>query len=362
MNILHIISAPASGGAEIFVKDLAKQTVNLGHSVHVAFIYHAKDINRDLGFEKRFLRDLTSAGVTIHTLGKDCRRRIWVGASRVNSYVKTNGIDVCHVHLVSGIGLSAFLKIPVLYTQHYFKARWNKWVFKIFNIFVDQYVAISSRCARQLEESTGRSVAEISNAVCKERFDGLVRQRSRAAVINIIMVGRLVLEKDYLCMIDALNLLDKATLDKIVVQIAGEGDDVYKQKIELSIKESNLEQHVKLVGLQENIPEILYHSDVFLMSSVSEGLPISLIEAAISGLPSIVTDVGGCSEVIEKCNNGIVVPASDPCSMADALKMMVHTEGLIEEYSRNALANSPAFYIERATLDHIRLYESIMAR
>lgn len=53
------------------------------------------------------------------------------------------------------------------------------------------------------------------------------------------------------------------------------------------------------------------------MSSSSEGLPISLTEAAISGLPCIVTDIGGCAEIIVKSNNGVVVPPHAPQELAN---------------------------------------------
>lgn len=63
MNILHIISALASGGAEVYVKDLAKYLSSQGHNLHVAFLSSEKDAGRDTKYEKYFLDDLKSTGV-----------------------------------------------------------------------------------------------------------------------------------------------------------------------------------------------------------------------------------------------------------------------------------------------------------
>src|SRR5690606_23120808 len=100
----------------------------------------------------------------------------------------------------------------------------------------------------------------------------------------------------------------------------------------------------------------LNDADIFLMSSAWEGLPIALTEATISGLPCIVTDVGGCIEIIENSKNGIVVSPNNPQALADAIYKLVSEPKLIEEYSKNAIQNSAHYSISKAAQLHVSLY------
>ena len=112
MNILHILSAPAAGGAEIYVKDLAVELTKRGHCVHLGFLSEAKDIGRSVDFQKRYLDELTDAGIDHFIIGKSARHQPWIGATRVRNYVRDNKIEVYHAHLTYGIVFGALLKIP----------------------------------------------------------------------------------------------------------------------------------------------------------------------------------------------------------------------------------------------------------
>ncbi|WP_228278533.1 hypothetical protein [Acinetobacter indicus] len=79
MNILHIISAPASGGAEVYVKDLASCLACQGHNLHIAFLSNASDVGRNPVYEENFLNDLKSSGVNIYIIGNETRKKPWLG-------------------------------------------------------------------------------------------------------------------------------------------------------------------------------------------------------------------------------------------------------------------------------------------
>ncbi|MCP4407268.1 MAG: glycosyltransferase family 4 protein, partial [Gammaproteobacteria bacterium] len=126
------------------------------------------------------------------------------------------------------------------------------------------------------------------------------------------------------------------------------------------IHKHKLAETVLLLGNRSDIPDILGQSHLFLMSSAWEGLPISLIEATLSGLPCIVTDVGGCSEVIDTCQNGVVVESGNPQALADAITRILSNPDLYSKLSANALARSGAFTIGAACSGHIRLYQELL--
>lgn len=356
MNILHIISAPASGGAEVYIKDLTKYLSTQGHNLHVAFLSSAKDAGRDTKYEKYFLDDLKSSGVQTYIIGNETRKKPWLGITRLKKYVKKNDIEICHTHLAYGIIFSAFLDIPVIYTHHTIQPRWGKITYTVFNRIVDKYVGISKKCALALTKYTGREVTTIFNAVSEDKFSGYTRLRTPKENVKVAMVGRLTPQKDYKNMIEAISLLDSNILEKVQVLVAGEGPSDYKKELQNLIASKNLEDHILFCGVKDNIPKFLYEADVFLMTSAWEGLPIALTEASISGLPCIVTDVGGCSEVIETSNNGIVVAAHEPEKISQAITRLVQHPQTLQNYSANALKNSHLYAISKAADLHIQLY------
>lgn len=360
MNILHIISSPASGGAEVYVKDLAKCLASQGHNLHIAFLSNASDIGRDSVYEENFLNDLKSSGINIYIIGNEARKKPWLGMLRIKQYISEHNIDICHTHLAFGILFTALSSVPIVYTHHSMEPRWGKLLYQVFNRLVDEYVGISNKCAKALESYTMRNINTIPNAVSEEKFIGYKRARVPNDVINIVMVGRLTVQKDYMNMLRALNVLDEKLRANLRVKIAGEGEINYKSQLLEYINKNNLNEVVAFVGVQTNIPEFLYKADIFLMSSAWEGLPIALTEATVSGLPCIVTDVGGCAEVIVNSGNGIVVAPQNPQDLAEAITSLVNQPNLIEQYSRNALHNSAQYSISKAAQLHLHLYSKML--
>lgn len=359
MNILHVISAPASGGAEVYVKDLVKYLSLQGHNMHIAFLSTAADIERDGVYETQFLNDLQASNVHTYVIGNETRKKPWLGALRLRNYITENNIDICHTHLAYGIIFSALARIPIAYTHHSIRPRWNKLTYKIYNSIVDQYIGISKMCADALIDYTGQDVITINNAVSEEKFEGYIRKRTLKDEVIIAMIGRLTIQKDYMNMLRALLLIDNKILERLKIKIAGEGEAEYKKELLDFINHNNLQNIVEFIGVTTNIPKFLYQADIFLMSSLWEGLPISLTEAAVSGLPCIVTDVGGCAEIIESSQNGVTVSADNPQSIADEISRFITDKALIEQFSINALEKAYKYSIDLAAQAHINLYNSM---
>lgn len=360
MRILHIISAAASGGAEVYVKDLARFLSKQSHTIHIAFLSTAADAGRDVMYEEEFLRDLEFSGINVCVIGNEARRKPWLGIARVRRYIKKNSIDVCHSHLAYGVAFSCMSGVPVIYTHHTIAPHWGKLAYFFFNKIIDEYVAISDACANALRSYTGREVNIIANGVSLEKFTGYVRVRTLSDKVNVAMVGRIAAPKDYMNMLRALTLLKESVRARLKVCIAGEGDGRCKDELKDYIKKNGLGPVVEFVGVKQNVPSFLSEADLFLMSSSSEGLPISLIEATASGLPCIVTDVGGCAEVIEACSNGVLVPPKNPQALADAIYRFVSDESCMRQLSINAVNNSYKYSIDTAAKMHVELYESIV--
>jgi glycosyltransferase involved in cell wall biosynthesis len=360
LKILHVVSAPAAGGIEVYSKQLAAEFRRLGHRPVMAFVGHAADHGRSQEFEDQYLRELDAAGVDYFFIGDSSRRFPPIGAWRIWRYCRSNAIDIYHSHLVLGILFGFLLRIPRFHSHHSSVIRLPSWGYRLLNPLVDHYIAISRACADLLERSTGRRVAMIRNGIDIARFAGRVRRGSKA-IVQCICVGRIVEAKNYPLLLESIALARDSGSDTFRVKIVGEGQAQLVARLEREIRERGLASRVELLGNRVDVPELLGQSDLFVMSSAWEGLPISLIEATASGLPFIATDVGGCRELAYLCGNGVIVPPGDAQALAGALAALVEDCGRRAALSEAALANAGKLSIEAAADEHLRLYAAAMA-
>jgi glycosyltransferase involved in cell wall biosynthesis len=142
---------------------------------------------------------------------------------------------------------------------------------------------------------------------------GLVQSTEERAVTYIGCAGRLTEVKGHKYLIDAMKFLK----DDCILLLAGEGDHRYE--IEKYIELSGLKERVILLGNLDNMVYFYQSLDVFCLSSLNEGLPLSPLEAQACGVPVVLTDVGGCREAC--CpDSGVMVPAKDGTALAWAIR------------------------------------------
>jgi glycosyltransferase involved in cell wall biosynthesis len=113
------------------------------------------------------------------------------------------------------------------------------------------------------------------------------------------------------------------------------GDGPYYQNVLDYVQMKNLERNIIVTGRVENSEIISYytHSDAYLMTSMSEGFPRTLLEAMACGLPVICTDIPQLVPIVEQC--GIVIPKKDPESVRNALEVLNKNENLRWKYGKN---------------------------
>jgi glycosyltransferase involved in cell wall biosynthesis len=134
---------------------------------------------------------------------------------------------------------------------------------------------------------------------------------------RIIGIGRFAYPKDFTTLLEALARV-RAPCHTVLV-----GDGPSLPAISAAVQEDGLFERVELLGARADIPELLARSDVFVLSSRSEGFPVSILEAMAAGLPVVATDVGGIAEAVEDGETGLLVPAADPEALACALERLV---------------------------------------
>lgn len=174
---------------------------------------------------------------------------------------------------------------------------------------------------------------------------------------RIVSVGRFAYPKDFATLLDALDLLG----GDYRASLAGEGPTL--ADIANAAQERDLNGRVELLGASGDVAEVLGRSDLFVLSSLSEGFPVSILEAMAAGLAVVATDVGGVAEAVVDGETGLLVPASDPAALAKALQKLLADPELRRRYGAAGRSRALHFFdVPRYRAAHLDLYRRELGR
>ena len=175
-------------------------------------------------------------------------------------------------------------------------------------------------------------------------------------------VARLDKVKDQAGLISAFKLLREATgHPDCRLIIAGEGPQ--RKELERQIAELDLVDTVRLLGNRGDVAELLAECDVFALSSIAEGMPLTVQEAMAARLPVVATDVGSVALMVEDGVTGTLVPAGNPHAMAAALSAYVADESLRRQHGDAGCARVAAqFSLSAMVTAYATLYDELLGR
>jgi glycosyltransferase involved in cell wall biosynthesis len=145
----------------------------------------------------------------------------------------------------------------------------------------------------------------------------------------IMQVARLDYLKDHATAIRAMDRVVQKRKNARLV-LVGEGPE--RDAIQKQVQESNLGPYVRLLGLRGDVPRLLAAADLFLLTSISEGIPLTIIEAMAAGIPVVATQVGGLAEMIEDGKTGFLAPAGDPDALAERILRVADNPALRAQF------------------------------
>jgi glycosyltransferase involved in cell wall biosynthesis len=178
------------------------------------------------------------------------------------------------------------------------------------------------------------------------------------ATPRLIAVGRLKAPKDFLTLIHAFAALPEGSFEALIV---GEGPD--RPVVEAEIRRLGLDGRVQLLGERSDVPALLADSDVFVLSSRSEGLPVSVLEAMAAELPIVASRVGGLGELVVDGETGILVRAGDAPALAAAVGRLIEDRDLRRTLAAGGRARAEAFFdLAAFRRAHVELYDRQLAR
>lgn len=169
-------------------------------------------------------------------------------------------------------------------------------------------------------------------------IDGAKQMIGKLIDMNLIEISKKIVigtiaelhpNKGLTYLINAMEQVSKDHPDTICVIIGG-GDDL--ATLHLLIKEKRLESSVLLAGYVDNASEYLKAFNIFVLSSLKEGLPYTILEAGSASLPVVATTVGGIPEIVEDMRSGVLVQPKNSRELAHALSFMIEHSAMRKQY------------------------------
>jgi len=227
-------------------------------------------------------------------------------------------------------------------------------------------IAISEYSLKFLAEKKGLRKDKtilIRNGIPLDQFrdvdETLVNQTRKKLDISedvkaIGIVGMLHENKGHKYFIEAASLLSKTgTTAKFFII----GDGELRGELEALVSQLGLEDLVKFLGHQTNMPAILKVLDILVVASISETLSMSLLEAMAAERAIIATDSGGPSEIVRDGITGLIVPVRDPKAIAESIEYLIHNPIEAKTIARNAKEDSERFDIKLTVEEIQSVYE-----
>lgn len=324
LRIAHLIETDGPGGAERAVAHLATQLQASGHYNLVCLPARGE------GWLARELAATDVAIEPIHLLGVPTRQSV----RELLAALRRHRAHVAHSHeftmAVFGAWAARRARIPHVITMHgsrYYAERWRRrFALRTGIALSKQVITVSRRLGDQLSRDLWmrRShVATIPNGVPRvlPRFPTLHHELQLASTDRLLLaVGNLYPVKGHLYLLEALALLI-ARHPSVHLAIAGRG--ALEPALRSRASELGIGHRVHLLGLRSDVPDLLGAADVYVQPSLSEGLPLSLLEAMFAGRAIVATAVGDVPDALAGGKAGLLVEPSNAAALAAAITCLL---------------------------------------
>ncbi len=232
---------------------------------------------------------------------------------------------------------------------------------KIFYRFAYKIIAVSEGIKSDLVTAFGIAsdkVQTIYNPIALDRISHFMHDAPghpffREQKPVVVAMGRMTPQKGFDILLKAFSRVIVATDARLIIM--GEGPQ--RTYLENMVKDLGIEEKVSLAGFQRNPYALLAHSDVFVLSSQYEGLPMAILEAMACGIPIISTDCrSGPREILKNGQCGIIVPVNNEAALADAITELLKDKKQREELSKRGKERVKDF----SAGEIVRQYEEII--
>ena len=347
MRVLHTEWSDDMGGQEKRVLAEAVGLIQRGHHVAIACRSHAK-----------IRTEAERLGIKTYPL--PFRRPYDIESIfRLTRIIRQERFDIVNTH--SGIdswigGLSARLaRVPVLVRTRHLNIPLKRTPLNFIHYLPDMYITCGENMRMNLIRNCGfpeDRVISIPTGVDRKFFE-IKRNKDVAVKYGLSKNSPVITNVGILRSVKGHEVTFKAV--KPVIKTVPEakflivGDGPARERLENLVDELGIREYVIFTGFVKSIPEIYSFSDIAVLSSWSEGLPQSLIQAMAAGVPVVATTVGGVPEVVIHEETGILVEAGDSEGLAEGIIRLLKNPELCKRLTEKA----KQYVMDKYTMEHM---------
>ena len=354
MKIIQIMPEFGSAGAEIMCENLCYELKNAGNEVVVVSLF---TLHTDI------TKRLENAKIKIIYLDKK-KGFDWKILFRLRKAIKKEKADIIHTHryILPYVFLATLgIRVKIVHTVHNVAQkecgsslrRINNIIYHVGHVIPVALSQIVKDSISKEYNIVGGKIPVILNGInlkkCvpKDTYE-------ICTPIKVLHVGRFAEQKNHVGLIDAFELFHMGYQESLLYLI---GDGPELNKLQQIVRQKDLQDSIIFVGLTDNVLEYMHNSDVFVLSSLYEGIPMTIIEAMGTGLPIVSTNVGGIPDMIVDKEEGLLVDLN-PQSIAAALKKIIDDKLFREKIGRNAIIKSKEFSSEIMAKKYLNIYKN----
>lgn len=352
MKVMQVIPMFGVAGAEVMCKTLALELKKNNIEVVVVSLY---------SYFSNLTNEIDSAGIKIYYLEK--KRGIdYKVIKRLEKIIEIERPDIIHNHLYSlkyVVWANKKTKINIIHTVHNIAKKEAGYVDRVLykNFFKKRNVlpvALSKNIQQSIHKEYKLSLVQIPiifNGIdltkCIEKTNYSIKDK-----FCIVHIGRFMYQKNHEGLINAFAEFHKNRPDSELILV---GDGELKEEIIELAKKKKIYESVKFEGIKDNVYPILSQSDVFVLPSLYEGMPMTLIEAMATGTPIIATRVGGVGDMLNE-NDALLIQCNVR-EIVKALSKLINDCELRKKLGENAKKESKIFSSNNMMKQYLRLYK-----
>lgn len=370
-TVLHVIETGGPGGAE-------KMMVHLAAGLGPVYRSEAALI-RDtwLGAALR-MREIPVTMLHHKSRGFFGSLRDLATLCDLARLMRERRVAILHTHefYMNTVGLiaSKLTGIPLVATIHgknyYAERLMRRLAYRFLGKFADQIVAVSEDVKSFLANHVGipmNRIRVVPNGIPvgeEPHHEGLLTLRKSLGLDQhtyvVGTVGSLYPVKGHKYLIDAAVAVVHRFPD-VVFLVVGRGG--LRQELEAQAQHLGVASHIRFLGHREDVTDLLGLFDVFVLPSLSEGMPLALLEAMAAGVPAVATRVGGVGEVVEDGKTGLLVPPEDGFALAESIVKLLEDRTLARRMGNCAQeAVDRHFSLEKMVRAYREIYADLIRK
>jgi L-malate glycosyltransferase len=353
MKIAHVVDSMEVGGAETLVSQMCHLQRAQGH-IPCVYAVSALGVLGEGMQEEGF------------SLQPNVGRHLPDAMKNFFRFFKELHPDVVHLHnptptIYAAMPARMASVSSIVSTRHSLVAPPHRWIAELKYAFAARFCDwivgicdITTNNVKELHTIPRRKIVRVYNGTASLPRAAKEQWPPKAG-FTLLYVGRLEPIKNHVLLLNAFRAA-LSSIPSLRLWMVGEGSQ--RVMLERLARELGISKQVTFWGQQLGVAPFFSAADVFVMSSKSEGLPMSLLQAFSLELPAIVTDVGGMAEAVRIAQAGLTVSATDPAEMAAAILRLAGSDSERGQFSRNAgKAFMEYFTLEAMVTAYMDLYE-----